>query len=448
MNRDRASMVPAALAAVAESAVVYLPLHDIAMNEGRVVTGPMMHYLAFVALVAAGVAAATGLRRSPFLPAGVGLTAGALGLAQGTWWGNGDVIAVVTSVLLWLAVGARVITLALRDWREPMGTSFAVGAVVLLAEIFLMGGFAEGSSVLPVAVPQFFLAAMGSRAASFRLSKGPVSAGGGEGRAGPSSVRGAIARIGMGLVALVLLATLLGAAAGLGGHHGGLQLLGKGILVVVIPIVAYVLAPIVKLLVDAAAWLVGLLNIDLSVFRTLASRINRFRANPPPPTGGAGGPLGRVLALLFLLGLAYLLLRTFRYRWRWFQPREGAGPQPQQATPLSLFAPRRRRRRARAGPELPADTVRRWYAEALLALEGLGLAKGPSRTPGEYLRDVTRAFPECAAGFTALTRAYEDVRYGSMRFDGMSLDRLEANRQLAMTALGRAHKLRDEEQEP
>jgi hypothetical protein len=47
-----------------------------------------------------------------------------------------------------------------------------------------------------------------------------------------------------------------------------------------------------------------------------------------------------------------------------------------------------------------------------------------------------------------LTRAYEDVRYGSMRFDGKRLDRLEANRQLAMTALGRAHKLRGEEQEP
>ena len=68
------------------------------------------------------------------------------------------------------------------------------------------------------------------------------------------------------------------------------------------------------------------------------------------------------------------------------------------------------------------------------------------RDPWEYLRDVTMAFPECAAGFTALTRAYEDVRYGSMRFDSERLERVEANRQLAMTALSRAHKLPKEEE--
>jgi hypothetical protein len=115
---------------------------------------------------------------------------------------------------------------------------------------------------------------------------------------------------------------------------------------------------------------------------------------------------------------------------------------------MSILSPTRRRKRSRPRQELPADTVRRWYAEALLVLDGLGLAKGSSRTPGEYLRDVTGAFPECAAGFTALTRAYEDVRYGSMRFDRDRLERLEANRQLAMTALSRAHKLRAEEEEP
>jgi hypothetical protein len=114
---------------------------------------------------------------------------------------------------------------------------------------------------------------------------------------------------------------------------------------------------------------------------------------------------------------------------------------------MSVLSPTRRPKRTRLRQELPADTVRRWYAETLLALEGLGLAKVPSRTPGEYLRDVTVAFPECAAGFTALTRAYEDVRYGSMRFDTERLEGLEANRQLAMTALSRAHRLRAEEEQ-
>jgi hypothetical protein len=450
MNADRASVLPAALAAVAESAVLYLPVHDIAMNEGRVVTGPMMHHWAFVAVFAAGVAVATGLRRSSLLPAGVGLTAGALGLAQGTWWGTGDVIAVGTSILLWLAVGVRIITLALRDWREPIGTSFGVGAVALLAEIFLMGGFAEGSSVLPLAVPQFFLASMASRAASFRLSTEPASAAEGKRRGGAISRSGIVARVGMGLIPIAVLGTLLAAAAGLGGHHGGLQLLGKGILAVVIPVVAYVLAPVLKVLVDAAAWLVGFLHIDLSGLRRAASNINRFRLHPPEATSPSGGPVGRVLAFLFLLALGYLLIRTLRLRWRWFTPRGGSAAQTSEAIPMSILSPTRRRKRKRTRPrlELPAETVRRWYAEALLALERLGLAKVPSRTPGEYLRDVTVAFPECAAGFTALTRAYEDVRYGSMRFDTERLGRLEANRQLAMTALSRAHRLRAEEEKP
>jgi Domain of unknown function (DUF4129) len=447
MNADRASVLPAALAAVAESAVLYLLVHDIAMNEGRVVAGPMMHFWAFVAVFGAGVAVATGLRKSSLLPAGVGLTAGALGLAQGTWWGTGDVIAVGTSVLLWLAVGVRIITLALRDWREPIGTSFGVGAVALLAEIFLMGGFAEGSSVLPLAVPQFFLASMASRAASFRLSTEPASTAEGKRRGGAISRGGVASRVGMGLVAIAVLGTLLAAAAGLGGHHGGLQLLGKGILAVVIPIVAYVLAPVLKLLVDAAAWLVGFLHIDLSGLRRIAENINRFRAHPPQATSPSGGPLGRVLALLFLLALGYLLIRTLRLRWSWFTPRGGSGARTSEAIPMSVLSPTRRRKRTRLRQELPADTVRRWYAEALLALEGLGLAKVPSRTPGEYLRDVTVAFPECAAGFTALTRAYEDVRYGSMRFNTERLERLEANRQLAMTALSRAHRLRAEEEQ-
>ena len=253
--------------------------------------------------------------------------------------------------------------------------------------------------------------------------------------------------MGMGLVAVAALAALLGVAVGLGGRHGGLLLLGRAILTVAIPVVAYVLAPVIALLVDAVTWLVRLLHIDLSAFRTLAARIDRFRANPPQGTGATGGAVGRVLALLFLLGLAYLLVRTFRFKWRGFGPRGEADLQPSQATPISIFSPRRRRRH-RSTHELPADTVRRWYAEALLVLDGLGLPKGPSRTPGEYLRDVTGAIPECAAGFTALTRAYEDVRYGSMRFDPVRLDRLEANRQLAMNALSRAHRLEAEEEKP
>jgi hypothetical protein len=424
--------------------VLFLPLHDIAMNEGRVVTGPMMHLALFTTIFAGGVAAATRFRRSSLAPPAVAVTAGALGLVQGIWWGTGDILAAATSILLWLAAGARAFTLALRDWREPIGISFGVGSVVLLAEILLMGGYAEGASVLPVAVPVFFLGSLASRGASFQLSIRGATALDAR-RATQSSIG---PRLGVGLIGFAALAAFMAAAIGLGGRHGGLVLLGRLILAAAIPILAFVLAPAIRLLVVGVAWLVDLLNIDLSPLRTLASRIDRFRANPPHATGTTAGPIGRVLALLFLLGLAYLLVRTIRLRWRWFEPREGTGPEPSEAAPMSIFAPRKRRRRARPTLELPADTVRRWYAEALLVLEALGLPKGASSTPGEYLRDVTGAFPECAAGFTALTRAYEDVRYGRMRYDRERLDRLEANRQLAMKALSRAHRLETEEEKP
>src|SRR5207237_7839672 len=62
----------------------------------------------------------------------------------------------------------------------------------------------------------------------------------------------------------------------------------------------------------------------------------------------------------------------------------------------------------------PAEIVRRWYAEALLALEGRGVVKPEAATPAEYVGDVGRAFPEARPAFEQLTRAYERVRYGAI----------------------------------
>ena len=76
--------------------------------------------------------------------------------------------------------------------------------------------------------------------------------------------------------------------------------------------------------------------------------------------------------------------------------------------------------------ELPADIVRRWYAEALLLLERRGLVKPPGETPGEYVGDVTRAFPASQREFEALTRTYEDVRYGNLAVGSLTLRQLDA----------------------
>jgi uncharacterized protein DUF4129 len=441
--QDRAGVLPALLAAIGESAFLYLPLHDVATNEGLVVAGPMTHYALFVVVFAGAVAAATWLRGySKFLPVIV-VCAVAMGVIQGIWWGEGDAVAATTSVVVWLIVAARVFTLALRDWRDPIATSFGVGTAALLAEIVLMGSFAEPRSVLPIAVPQFFLASLASRAASLRLSRRQVTFARVDSGRPSRAAAGTGPRIGMGLLGIAVLGLLMAAALGLGGKHGGLLLLGKAILAAVLPFLAYVLAPIAKFLLEALIWLFALLHIDLSPLRSIAETVGNFRARPPQATSAGGGPVGRILAFLVLVALGFLLVRTIRVRWRRFERKGGGGDEVPEPTPTSIFAPGRRRKGARSRLELPADTVRRWYAEALLVLERLGLPKAPSRTPGEYLREVTLAFPECAPGFTALTRAYEDVRYGSRRFAPDTLGSLEANRQLAMSALSRADRLEE-----
>jgi len=440
---DRASVLPAMLAALAESAVIYLPLHDVAVNEGRVIAGPMVDYSLFLLVFACGVAVATWRRGSSrFLPA-VAASAVAIGVVQGILWGTGDAVTATASVVLWLLVAARVFTLALRDWRDPIGTSFGVGSGALLVEIISMGGFAEARAVLPFAVTQFFLASLASRAASLRLSARQVTIARAEPTEEGQSGRGLGGRIGMGLLAIAALGLLMAVAVVLGGRHGGLFLLGKAILSVVLPVLAYLLAPVIRLLVEALMWLFGLIHIDLSSLRSLARTIDKFRARPPEATSPGGGVVGRVFALLLLLALGYLLVRTIRMRWLRFERKGPADEERPEAMPVSAFSPRRRRWGRRTRQELPADTVRRWYAEALLILDRLGLPKAPSRTPGEYLRDVTFAFPECAAGFTALTRAYEDVRYGSRTFEGDTLEKLEANRRLAMSALSKADRLEE-----
>jgi hypothetical protein len=442
--QDRASVLPAVLAGLAESAVLYLPLHDVATNEGHVVAGPMAHYSLFVPVFAGAVAAATRMRGfSRLLPA-VGALAIGVGLTQGILWGDGDAVAVTTSVVLWLLVALRVFTLALRDWRDPISRSFGVGAAVLLAEIVLMGRFAEARSVLPVAVPQFLLASLASRAASLRLSTRAVTVARSGPELGGRPPAGGRRPAGMALLAMVTFGLLMGAAILLGGREGGLVVLGRAILSAVLPVLAYVLLPVARFLLEGLVWLFALLNIDLSPLRSLADTIENFRVRPPDATGPGGGAVGRVLALVVLLALGFLLVRTIRARWQGFERKGGLEEEPLTPIPMSIFSSRRHRRRSRPGPELPADTVRRWYAEALLVLERLGLPKPPARTPGEYLRQVSLAFPECAPGFTALTRAYEDVRYGSLRFDPDTLGKIEANRRLAMAALGNARKLEEE----
>ena len=80
----------------------------------------------------------------------------------------------------------------------------------------------------------------------------------------------------MGLVAIAAFAVLMAVTVALGGRHGGLLWLGTLILSVILPIIAFVLAPVARLLLIWIVWLFGLLNIDLSPLRSVAGTIDDF----------------------------------------------------------------------------------------------------------------------------------------------------------------------------
>jgi len=246
-------------------------------------------------------------------------------------------------------------------------------------------------------------------------------------------------------VVLGTLGAVMALALALGGPHGAFEVSGGfvyGLLAKVILAMGWVVA---ELLLRPLYWLLTKAHVSAEGISRAAARIRAIR---PATTGKGGGPslVERVIGLLLFAGMFLLLLTTIRRRWSLLS--EAGGRRPGEPTPdrAPILSRRGRKRAPRLRRELPADMVRRWYAEALLALERRGLAKPPSRTPGEYLTDVTRSFPDCAPGFTALTRAYEDVRYGSVRMEPAALGRLDAARGLAMDALSRARRIDDPDQ--
>jgi hypothetical protein len=193
-----------------------------------------------------------------------------------------------------------------------------------------------------------------------------------------------------------------------------------------------------KLLLRPLNWMITSLHLSLEPLSRAAENLEGFRQTAEQRGRlGQGSALNRVLGLLFFVAFGVLLLRALRRRRELverYRPSDVQEPEAS-ATPFAMLRARRQRRRF--GPELPADTVRRWYAQALLALQRRGLPKPPSETPAEYLRAVIRSLPACAGEFTILTRAYEDVRYGNRPLDERAVQRLEPHRVLLMETIRR-----------
>jgi hypothetical protein len=434
--QDRRSALPAGLAAMAEAAFLYLPVHLLAVDAANVTGGPFANPWAFVAVVAAPVMVLTRLRR---FRAGITVVAAAfvaLGVAQATLWGDTDLAGTVATVALTLVVGFRVVALSLRDWRNPMRESFAVGAFALLLEAAYAGNHAQFQGLMPPLILLFFLGGLGSRAASVRLAR-PVPV-------DPSPEEEATGRRWSRATLLVLggLGGLLALSVALGGKHGGIAAIGHVVLGAVGAVVGFVVLVIARLVLGPLNAVLGRLHMDLRAFRQLADALTQFGENGPKVAGGGANVVERLLGLAVLVALALLLVRAMRRHFELLD-RQGADvtdvPSPE-PTSLGGRGPFRRRRSA-VRRELPADTVRRWYAEALLMLRRRGLEKPNSGTPAEFLVDVREAYPECGAEFAVLTRAYEEVRYGSRTFDASALESLEAHRLQLMGALHRAKTL-------
>jgi hypothetical protein len=125
----------------------------------------------------------------------------------------------------------------------------------------------------------------------------------------------------------------------------------------------------------------------------------------------SSGPIWqqRILGFLVFAAIAYAVVRAIRH----FRPPVGAEPEPhalgtQTESPIPVGEAVTAQSLLRR--ELPADAVRRWYAETLLGLRGLGIIREPWQTRTEVAPVVAEAVPGCAAEFELLTHAYEDFR--------------------------------------
>jgi Domain of unknown function (DUF4129) len=429
---DLRRAVPAVLAAAAEAGVLFVIVHDVAVHEGTATGGPLISYPLFLAVFVAGVGLATAFRRSLVAKLAIPVVAAAIGAAQATVWGTGDLGSVGTVEVLSLLLAFRVVAMAVRDWREPVSESFGLGTAALLVEVAVVARTDPLGGLMPIIAVVFFAGSLASRAASVWLANRPdhpavdVPL--------PRSPRSAVVLIGALGVALVI-AVLLGVPGG-PVEISGAFLYGWAAqaLAVVAAALAYLLLPLLAILAGLAH---GALRPN-----AVARVIPKIR--PDVGQGGGGAPIERIIGAVVIVLIVLLLLRAIRRQWTVLQPDDPA-PDPQ-SEPRRDHVPRvrRRPRMPQIRRELPADTVRRWYAEALLALERLGLPKQPSRTPGEYLPEVARTFPDSARGFTALTRAYEHVRYGAVVLDRDAVRRLEVERDGAMQALGRARRVDDD----
>jgi hypothetical protein len=299
--------------------------------------------------------------------------------------------------------------------------------MAVLIEVALAGGATQPWPTLigPVVVT-FFAASLASRAASVRLEEtGGQTKVGSEARAPGSVVRLAVPFV--LALAVVLAVMTLG-----GGGHGLFHWVGVAILAALAGVLiaaAWVLSPIALVL----GWVGDRLHFDL--FAWLRGHLTRIPGlhGIDRNVKGQASLIEQLLELVTFILVTWLLIWLIRRR-RKFRLGPIGRPRPGPnavALPVEVGVEASHKRFG-IRRELPEVTVRRLYAEALLALERRGVRKADHFTPAEFVPVAGAAFPQMRVSFEKLTRAYEDVRYGDREITHERVARLKERRSLML----------------
>jgi hypothetical protein len=422
------SVVPAVLAAVAEGGLIFLLVRSTVTEATGATTGPLVLLWAFLATFAGMVAVGAIARAWRWTPIGFAVAGAGLAVAQAGSWNGGKVdgATVLLVGIVSMLVAFRAATIALHDWNDPAGAAFGWGAFALLGAI-LIGSHGGFDDVLPVVVALFFVGHLASRTAVILLFGAPTG--------GATGVGGRILRLaGASLALLVAAFVVLGPV---GRRTGLLGFLAR----IVDPVVGALAGALIWVLVQLARpflWLAERMTFDVEGVQRLLDRL-----------GGEGEQEGqrriveenssveRLATLALLLGIVLIVVWAIRRQRNRLERMAAEAEDLPDTTPVA-GPDRVRARRRRGRRELPEQTVRRWYAEALIALEDKDLERDPSWTPDELLTKASEAFPEAATGLRTLTRAYERVRYGADTIDRVEMEALDRARREAAAAIRRS----------
>jgi len=413
----------AVLAAVAAACALALPIASLLGGSTRDPVATTAGCVVFLVAFPAGV---TILRRFRHVPSAAPVAAGVVAVLAVSI-GHPSLGEVVLRLLGASAVALAAAALAFRDRRDPLaaeivGGMAAIGVQALVATVLPIRAW-----VAPLAVlgPAFVVASLGSRAVT--VWDEPEVESRDRSRWRDRSRIGTIGYV----------AAVLGTAAT--AIRGGIW---EQVGVVVEPlasVIVGILLVVLQAVLRPVFWFVQKLHVDPRAFEAFLRRLRRGAQTAPElhhQSGGLGPVIGRILGVAIVLSFGYLAYRVFRR----FRPpedppdRPGVEAAPVTEAPLDDGTPLGSRRRRH---ELPADAVRRWYAEALLALRARHVDKEPAATPAEFLADLRDTHPALANDLSPLTRAYEDVRYGSVQLDERSLRELAARRRALQRSIRR-----------